>query len=71
MTIVVFFTAKFMMERVSLRAAQFSENDMSADIGNKHWIYASIVTIIFVVFYFLVSKEFNRIEDEHEEPEEN
>jgi uncharacterized protein YybS (DUF2232 family) len=44
---------------------------MSADIGNKHWIYASIVTIIFVVFYFLVSKEFNRIEDEHEEPEEN
>ncbi len=58
-----------MMERVSLRASQFSENDMSADVGNKHWIYASIVTVIFSVFYMIVAKEFGRIEDEHESEE--
>lgn len=70
LSIIVFFTAKYMMEAVSTRAAQLSENDMQVDIGNKHWIYASMVTAIFIVFYALISKQFSTIEDEHEEEED-
>jgi len=71
LSIVIFFTAKFVMERASLRALQLGENKMDVEVGNKHWIYATIVTSVFVVFYALISKQFSRIEDEHEAYEDN
>lgn len=60
-----------MIERISLRATQLAENKMDVEPSTSTWGYASTVTAIFIVFYALVSKEFNRIEDEHEEAEED
>jgi len=60
LSMVVFGISLFIMKRVNLRAQQFSENRMDVDVSNKHWIYATICTAIFIVLYALVAKEFNK-----------
>ncbi len=64
---IVFGISLFIMKRVNLRVQQFGENNLEVDIGYKHWVYATICTLIFIVFYALVAKEFKGIEDQYDE----
>ncbi len=69
LAMVVFGITLFIMKRVNLRAQQLSANNMDVDVGNKHWVFASICTGIFIVFYALVAKEFTGLNDYHDDIE--
>ncbi|MFK7757207.1 MAG: hypothetical protein AB8B53_09780 [Flavobacteriales bacterium] len=70
LAMVVFGISLFIMKRVNLRARQLSINNMDVDVGHKHWIFATICTLIFIVFYALVAREFKGLEDYHNEDDE-
>ena len=63
----VFGISLFIMKRVNMRAMQLGKNSMDITMDNKHWIYASICTVIFIVFYLIVAREFKDIENEHDQ----
>ena len=63
----VFGISLFIMKRVNMRAMQLGKNSMDIPMDNKHWIYASICTVIFIVFYLIVAREFKDIENEHDQ----
>lgn len=67
LSMVVFGLSLFIMKRVNLRAIQLSENRMDVSLDYKHWIYATICTLVFVIFYILISREFPEHEEEEEE----
>ena len=67
LAMVVFGISLFMMKRVNLRATQLGNNSMAVTMDHKHWVYASICTAIFIVFYLLVAQEFKNIEKDHDQ----